>query len=60
MALLLRVGSIVLSPRRIVAIIVASICLVGVVEAPAVRADVVVMAHQVYDKDSPSSPATAT
>lgn len=33
-------------------IIAASICLVGGVEAPAVRADVVEMAPQVYDKDS--------
>lgn len=44
MAPLLRVGSVALSPKKIVAIIAASICLVGVVEAPAVRADVLEMA----------------
>ncbi|MUL77695.1 hypothetical protein [Mycolicibacterium sp. CBMA 226] len=50
MALLLRVGSIPLSPKRIVIVVAASICLLGVIEAPSVRAAVAEMAPQIYDK----------
>lgn len=44
MAPLLRVGSVTLSPKKIVVIIAASICLIGAIEAPGVSANVIEMA----------------
>jgi hypothetical protein len=52
MAHLSLLGAVALSPKRIAAVAVAAICMVGAVEAPPVHADPVDMAPQVFDKVS--------